>query len=274
LKLTRFFRLQQHGQFRHWRLQGAFTGKLALAKFNGRADKAPPESLTVTDLRFDCRVIEDTSPIPYDGRGEMQLDFDQFYVPSVSLETWAEYDPRAESRAFSLEARTPPGGEETQSEIEWVFRVRDAGNISWPLHGKYLLSRATADPPEILGQDQLPLVCGLIYRPEPDIEFHYSPSKGSLTIDSAQLMRSTPKWEFWRVKGSLSGDFLLNGNKLALGSTVTTLMVDPAKDFERVAITKGAFDVMVRSKVKSKAVWRQAYPGMEPNVQDEIWPLL
>lgn len=258
VQLTKFRETSRTGNFRLWHVEGLIRGKF---RQEGQSMPGLPPTLEIARAAFSCVMIEDRNPVP----NRIQLTFDQYYEPTLSLLVRADFAPGDTVQAFDFDASRR--SEESQYIIHQViFHIRDSSNLSWPPSGQYQLNMQTVDPPDILlpeGAGTRPLVMSLIYRPAPDIEFHYMPESGTWTFDTAQMMANNERTEVWRVKGSVNGTFRLDDRKIGVGSIPTPLAIHPGEDYLVVKVT-GNFDILVRRPATPQPLWKQKYPGLNP----------
>lgn len=266
IQIRKFRDQGRQGDFRIWWVEGSFTGRFERM---GKAENNAPPFLRVNKASFACSLIEDRNPVP----NRLELAFDSYYVPTLSLPVRAEFDPTDTVQAFQLHAfRTPEQGRYITHQF--LFQVRNGANVSWPPAGEYLLNSSTVDPPDIFFPQYpgtKPLVMSLIFRPQLDVELHYLPTSGKLTFSSAQLLAANDTQEVWRVKGSFSGTFRLDDRKIGIGSGGwTNLAIHPAIDLEVVKITQATFDIRVRRPAVPRPAWQQRFPGIDPNAGLEL----
>lgn len=252
------------GSFRTWRVHGSFIGTMARTELKRAADKTRfPESLQLT-AELDCVLIEDRDPIP-GGTGQVDIALEDFLVPKVSLRAGMRYSTNLRGKA--LEFNSIGVG-----TYNFVFQVRDPANVSWPPAGRYVLSEANVDPPEILTQDEYrrPLVFSFVYNPQEDVHLIYTPVRGYFAFEQAELISTNSDGlEYWRVKGSFGGTLLLKDNKIGTGPT-WKLAIDPVVDHEEIRITRGTFDVLLSRPAQPDPAWKQKYPGINPNAAAEV----
>lgn len=261
LDFTRFKEERRRDQFRLWRVTGTFVGTLVRADKWAEAPPGLPPRLNVREAAFECLLIEDRDPVP----NTITLTFDKYYLPALTLPVRAEYFPEDTIQALSLNAsRTPESARYIPHEF--LFQVRQAGNVPWPLKGEYELSAHNVDPTDLFtqGRSERPLVMALIYRPQQDVELHYMPTSGFVRFESAQLLSANEQRELWRVKGRLQASLKLEDRKMGIGNVSTRLAIDPALDLEVVKIIEGSFDIRVLAPAVKVPAWKRQYPNLDP----------